>query len=213
MIDVVTGLPLDPETTRQRKNFERDYRAVFGNDGPGRGRDDRKATDAIKPPDRHGRYDSRRGRGRRSPQPAGRSPPKRASRRRSRSKPDRNSRRRSRSRVERRRSRSRAHRTNGCSRDRRSRSRQRMIRPNYSSTRSDISLSRELRGDLMDKHAFGTFSVADFDATARTFWDNGYQSVTSIRDMGANQLCAQTKANITPQGADFPRAVFRHGCS
>ena len=60
----------------------------------------------------------------------------------------------------------------------------------------------------MNKHAFGTFSVADFDATARTFWDNGYQSVTSIRDMDANQLCAQTKANAISKGADFPRADF-----
>ena len=60
----------------------------------------------------------------------------------------------------------------------------------------------------MSKHAFGTFSVADFDATARTFRDNGYQSVASIRDMGANKLCAQTKANVIPKGAGFPRAVF-----
>ena len=37
----------------------------------------------------------------------------------------------------------------------------------------------------MKKHAFGSFSVADFDTTARTFWDNGYQSVTAIRDMDA----------------------------
>ena len=83
-----------------------------------------------------------------------------------------------------------------------------MIRPNYSSNRSDISLSRELRKDLMNKHAFGTFSVADFDATARTFWDNGYQSVTSIRDMDANQLCARTKANIPQKGRIFSPGGF-----
>ena len=207
MIDIVTGLPLNLDTARQRKNFERDYSAVFGDDGPERGRNDRRATDAIKPPVRQRRTDSRRERGRRSPPPATRSPQKRGSRRRSRSKPDRTSRRRSRSRVERRRSRSRADRAHGHSRDRRSRTRQRMTRPNYSSNRSDLSLSRELRKDLMNKHAFGTFSVADFDATARTFWDNGYQSVTSIRDMDAIWLCARTRANISQRavfsGADF----------
>ena len=78
-----------------------------------------------------------------------------------------------------------------------------MTRPNYSSNRSDLSLSRELRKDLMNKHAFGTFSVADFDATARTFWDNGYQSVTSIRDMDAIWLCARTRANISKKGGFF----------
>ena len=185
MIDIVTGLPIDPSTLRHRVEFERDYSAVFGDNG--RGRYEHRATDATKPPDRPGRQDSRNGRGRRSPPPTGRSsPPRRGSRRRSRSRPDKNGGRHSRPRAERRRSRSRLNRTNGRSRERRSRTRQRATK-NYSSNRSDISLSRELRKDLVNKHAFGSFSVADFDATARTFWDNGYQNVSSIRDMDARE--------------------------
>ena len=50
-----------------------------------------------------------------------------------------------------------------------------------------MTLTRELRKDLVNKHSFITFSVAGFDAAARTFWETGYQSATSIRDMDARE--------------------------
>ena len=64
--------------------------------------------------------------------------------------------------------------------------------------RTPLSLERELRKDLMNKHMFITFSVSHFDVAARIFRDNGYQSVTSIRNMDArerNSFLQQAKSD------------------
>ena len=56
-------------------------------------------------------------------------------------------------------------------------------RPN----RTDASLARELRKDLMGKHAFAPFPKTDFYDTACLFWKNGYFSIATIRGMGSRE--------------------------
>ena len=92
--------------------------------------------------------------------------------------------------------------------DARERSRNRRVRRSISSdwhrrpdckNKSDVSLSRELRKDLMGKHAFATFSKADFADASRIFWDNGYRTVAAIRDMDSRErdlFLSQTKSNL-----------------
>ena len=178
--------------------FDKNYRELFGRSPPnriGRSRGNRhhRIGASIRPQQRRPRTPPGRRPspppGRRAPTPQGRRPRAPTHGRRAPTP------RRSRRRIARQRSPTRR-RTPPPRRPtrRRSRSRRRSRAPPSDETpppsprnKSDSSLSRELRADLVGKHPFVGFARDDFAQTARIFWIDGYRAVDQVRDMGQKE--------------------------